>query len=191
MLRTPALEQEDAAWFANRGFTETQSLVILQRECRPDAANDDLVDAYTWRRLRIRRHAGVRQSVLALDAIAFAPPWNLSDDAFARACGATSEHVILVRRAGDGSVQGFAVVGRSATNAYLQRLAVRPEERRQGVATCLVRQASAWAESRGADSLLVNTEPTNAPALALYLGLGFSLLSHRLSVLERPEPVPQ
>ena len=135
----------------------------------------------------MRRNSPLRESILALDAVAFPPPWNLSEDAFARACAATGEHVVLVRHTTAGRIQGFAIVGRSATNAYLQRLAVHPQARRRGVARGLVRYASAWAESRGADSLLVNTEPTNAPALALYGQLGFVLLPRRLSVLERME----
>ena len=189
--RTPALEPEDARWFVERGFVEMQSLVVLQRHCHPDTADDERITAYTWRRLSSRRHVALRDTVLEIDVAAFAPPWNLSNDAFARACTATNDHIILVDHSSDTDVCGFAIVGRSATTAYLQRLAVRPTVRRHGVATRLVRQASAWAESRGAETLLVNTEPTNQAALALYSGLGFVTLPHRLAVLQRSVTEPR
>jgi ribosomal protein S18 acetylase RimI-like enzyme len=86
---------------------------------------------------------------------------------------------------GTGETTGFAIVGRSAQTAYLQRLVVRADVRRRGVATRLVKESLAWAHSRGALDLLVNTEQSNAAALALYRGLGFVTVPDRLSVLER------
>lgn len=186
VLRTPALEEHDATWFAERGFTRTQALVMLCRACRPDAV-DDGIGSYRWRGLRSRRNEPLLASLLEVDAASFPPPWNLSPAAFGRACGATSEHVVLVRRRPAGDASAFAVVGRSATTAYLQRLAVHPSVRRRGLATLLVRHASAWAAARGADTLYVNTEPTNDAALSLYDRLGFVRLPRRLWVLERPE----
>ena len=121
-------------------------------------------------------------NVLHVDADAFPAPWNLSHGSFARACTATSDHVVLV--VGD-DVDGFALVGRAAQTAYLQRLAVRGDGRRRGVARRLVQESLTWAYSRGAIELLVNTEPTNESALALYRSLGFVVVPERLSVLER------
>ena len=48
-----------------------------------------------------------------------------------------------------------------------------------------MQESLAWAHSRGALDLLVNTEQSNAAALALYRGLGFVTVPDRLSVLER------
>ena len=185
ILRTPAVEEREADWFVHRGFHRVQSLVMLHRDCLPDTTPDRGVEFHSWRRLQTRRRDALRADLLALDALAFPPPWNLSHDAFARACRSTGDHTVLVRRGATGAALGFAVVGRGATSAYLQRLAVHPVARRRGVASLLVREASAWAESRGADTLYVNTEPTNHPALELYRRLGFSVLTEQLWVLER------
>lgn len=188
-LRTPAVDEREADWFVQRGFRRVQSLVMLRRDCNPDSVPDCSIELHSWRRLRSRRRDVLVDGLLALDATAFPPPWNLSRDAFARACMSTGDHTVLLRRDSTGAVLGFAVVGRGATSAYLQRLAVHPAARRRGVASLLVRASSAWAESRGADTLYVNTEPTNDAALALYRRLGFTVLPEQLWVLERPTAV--
>ncbi|MEY4401691.1 MAG: hypothetical protein RL072_1556 [Actinomycetota bacterium] len=143
---------------------------------------------WSWRKLRSRRHAPILEGLLQLDAEGFPSPWNFSRDGFAKACTATYDHAIIV--SGDGATTGFALVGRSAQTAYLQRLAVGGDARRRGIASRLVHASLAWAHSRGTVELLVNTEPTNQAALSLYRKLGFVTVPDRLCVLER-ESRPQ
>jgi ribosomal protein S18 acetylase RimI-like enzyme len=186
--RTPALGEIDARWFESRGFRVVQSLVMLRRDTKPHGSrrehdSSSALSAYSWRKLRSRRHAPLLAELLQLDSHGFAAPWNLSRDAFARACTATFDHVVIV--SGSGETTGFALVGRSAQTAYLQRLVVRTDVRRRGIARRLVQESLAWAHSRGAIDLLVNTEPSNDGALALYRSLGFVTVPDRLSVLER------
>jgi len=181
--RTPALGDRDTRWFESHGFRVVQSLVMLRRDTMPEGSqHHQAVSTWSWRKLRTRRHSPMLDNVLHVDADAFPAPWNLSHGSFARACTATSDHVVLV--VGD-DVDGFALVGRAAQTAYLQRLAVRGDRRRRGVARRLVQESLTWAYSRGAIELLVNTEPTNESALALYRSLGFVVVPERLSVLER------
>lgn len=157
---------------------------MLRRDTVPRTSREtDETALWSWRRLRARRNDELRESLLQLDATAFAPPWNLSLEAFARACRATSEHAVLVTDTDPPTA--YALVGRSAQTAYLQRLAVRPERRREGIARRLVQDGLVWAHARGAIELLVNTEPGNDAALALYSGLGFVTMPERLHVLER------
>lgn len=184
VLRTPALGVSDARWFEAQGFSVVQSLVMLRRDTFPLGSRslEDLT-TWSWRKLRSRRHAPVLEHVLQLDAEGFAPPWNFSRDGFAKACTATYDHAIVV--SGDGPTTGFALVGRSAQTAYLQRLAVRGDVRRRGIASRLVHASLAWAHSRGAVELLVNTEPSNQAALSLYRKLGFATVPDPLCVLER------
>jgi ribosomal-protein-alanine N-acetyltransferase len=187
VLRTQALGDDDARWFVERGFSAVQSLVMLRHDHVGLApSGDDALAPWTWRRLRSRRHAQVADAVLAVDAESFAPPWNMTRDAFAAACHATSDHVVFVDSRAGHPVAGFVLAGRSATNAYLQRLAVHPQARRRGIARNLARAALAWAQRNGATSSYVNTEPDNQPALALYASLGFVTNAQRLTVLERP-----
>lgn len=197
--RTPALSANDARWFFDHGFVTRQSLVMLQRNGRLGSVAhgrgtpvDVEYDDVTCRHVMARQRERLLGELLVIDGESFATPWNLSAAAFRHACRATSEHRVIVARAiasGDdvsGCANGYAIVGRAGGQAYLQRLAVHPTQRRMGIARSLVIQASQWASARGADSLLVNTEPTNAAALALYHSLGFVTLPDPLVVLERP-----
>lgn len=197
--RTPALTANDARWFFDHGFVTRQSLVMLQRNGRLGSVAhgrgspvDVEYDDVTCRHVMARQRERLLGELLVIDGESFAAPWNLSAPAFRHACRATSEHRVIIARAiasGDdvGScASGYAIVGRAGGQAYLQRLAVHPTQRRMGIARSLVIQASQWASARGADSLLVNTEPTNVAALALYHSLGFVTLPEPLIVLERP-----
>lgn len=149
-------------------------------------------DDVTCRHVMARQRERLLSELLHIDGESFAAPWNLSPPAFRHACRATSEHRVIIASSSDadgsatGSAIGYVIVGRSAGQAYLQRLAVHPSHRRTGIARSLVWHASQWAGTRGADSMLVNTEPTNAAALALYHSLGFVTLPDPLVVLERP-----
>ena len=201
--RTPALSTNDARWFFDHGFVVRQSLVMLQRTGRLGSTAIGRgtpvgveYDDMTCRHVMARQRERLLSELLHIDGESFAAPWNLSAPAFRHACRATSEHRVIIARAiaaggdtsGDagGFASGYVIVGRSAGQAYLQRLAVHPTHRRSGIARSLVWHASQWAGTRGADSMLVNTEPTNAAALALYHSLGFVTLPDSLVVLERP-----
>ena len=201
--RTPALSTNDARWFFDHGFVVRQSLVMLQRTGRlgstaigRGAPMGVEYDDVTCRHVMAHQRQRLLSELLDIDAESFPAPWNLSAPAFRHACRATSEHRVIIARTiasgGDtssdagGSASGYVIVGRSAGQAYLQRLAVHPIHRRTGIARLLVWHASQWAGTRGADSMLVNTEPTNAAALALYHSLEFVTLPDPLVVLERP-----
>ena len=193
--RTPALSTNDARWFFDHGFVVRQSLVMLQRTGRLGSTAIGRgtpigveYDDVTCRHVMARQRERLLSELLHIDGESFAAPWNLSPPAFRHACRATSEHRVIIASSSDadGSAIGYVIVGRSAGQAYLQRLAVHPSHRRTGIARSLVWHASQWAGTRGADSMLVNTEPTNAAALALYHSLGFVTLPDPLVVLERP-----
>ena len=197
--RTPALSTNDARWFFDHGFVVRQSLVMLQRTGRLGSTAIGRgtpigveYDDVTCRHVMARQRERLLSELLHIDGESFAAPWNLSPPAFRHACRATSEHRVIIASSSDadgsatGSAIGYVIVGRSAGQAYLQRLAVHPSHRRTGIARSLVWHASQWAGTRGADSMLVNTEPTNAAALALYHSLWFVTLPDPLVVLERP-----
>lgn len=80
---------------------------------------------------------------------------------------------------------GYALSGQAGQAGYLQRLAVHPAWRQQGVGKLLVEDALAWLRRRGAVTGWVNTQTQNEAALRLYQRLGFVLQEHPLTVMHR------
>jgi ribosomal protein S18 acetylase RimI-like enzyme len=62
---------------------------------------------------------------------------------------------------------------------------VAPKHRGRRLASTLVVAGMTWARTNGARRMLVNTEPDNSAALALYRSLGFTTDADGLVVLER------
>lgn len=184
-IRTGALFPRAAAAFARCGFVEVDRLALLERPLH-DVGPTATATTLTTTRLRKRDiHAaaeidqaafpdGWRHDVASLDSITTATP-----QARLR-LAVTPEQ----RRSRERPV-GFAITGRSGPNGYLQRIAVRPDARRNGAARLLVDDALHWLVRRGAHRALVNTGTDNHAALELYARAGFDRLTDELVVLER------
>lgn len=80
---------------------------------------------------------------------------------------------------GDGAVSGYAVASVAGDIAELQRIAVRPEVRRTGLASQLLGEVLALARAGGADRVLLEVRDTNAGALAFYAAHGFVEVDRR------------
>jgi len=176
---TAALSPPEQQVFLERGFTVHEHLHLLRHRLatpipRPGGTS------------RARRRD--RDAVLAVDHAAFDAFWRFDGAGLEDARRATPTSRFRVVR--DGGVEAYAVTGRAGTLSYLQRLAVRPGVQRRGLGTRLVLDALAWAQRRGATSMLVNTQETNGPALALYEHVGFVREVEGLDVLELPLPDP-
>ncbi len=91
----------------------------------------------------------------------------------------------IQRSARNNEAVGYALTGHSGGSGYLQRLAVHPACRQQGIGTLLVNDALSWIRRRGAVTGWVNTQKTNESALRLYQKLGFTLQEHPLTVMYR------
>lgn len=74
---------------------------------------------------------------------------------------------------------GYVDVGVVGDVADLHRVAVRPGQRRRGLASALVEAGLAQASARGADRVLLEVAVDNHAALALYAGSGFVEISRR------------
>ncbi len=119
-----------------------------------------------------------------IDRAAFDPPWRLEELGLREAYGSTTHRAFLEVRS-NGRIDGFAIVGAELGASYLQRVAVDPEAQGRGLGRSLVREAQRWADRHGAHSMLLNTQPENQRAAALYRAEGFRLLPDRLEVLRR------
>ncbi len=76
---------------------------------------------------------------------------------------------------------GFILARAAGDEAEILTLAVAPAMRRQGIARTLIRKAAKHAEGLGAAAMFLEVAADNAPALALYRGLGFAPVGLRKS----------
>ncbi len=187
-LRTGALFPESRPAFLRAGFRPIDELALLEVDLPAlrrshgtsvfDAARD-LVGRGPTQRMGVDD----LDEVAALDQRAFPPPWGNDPTSLQAIRAATpSQRSRVITR--DGAIVGFAISGRAGRVGYLQRLAVDPTMRRQGLARTLVVDACAWMRRRGAGRAVVNTATTNDPAITLYASLGFQQRAETLLVLE-------
>jgi len=174
---TAALSRSEQTPFLAAGFHEQERLRLLSHDLRripPVAA------------VPMRRALdGDRGAVLEVDSASFSPFWQLDEWSLQEAIDATPSTRYRVAVDAEGRVAGYAIAGRSATQGYLQRLAVHPDHRRIGLGRALGLDGLRWLRRRGVTEAVVNTQLGNEPALALYLSLGFRKEPMQLSVLHR------
>jgi ribosomal protein S18 acetylase RimI-like enzyme len=177
-VRTGAVEPEAAAAFLAAGFTVAQRLALLQLDAPFDAPRPA-------GRLRQLRTDDDGRAAAAIDLAAFGPAWCFDVAAIDEARHATPAHRARFSLDAEGRPAGYAITGRAGRNGFLQRLAVRPDAQRGGHGAALVADALRWLRRWRAQTVLVNTEVTNEPALRLYQRAGFRLRRDELLVLER------
>jgi ribosomal-protein-alanine N-acetyltransferase len=85
----------------------------------------------------------------------------------------------LLRVARLPDVAGFLLAWRAADEVHLTDLGVRQASRRRGVGRALVSALLDEARAAAARVVLLEVRASNAPAIALYEGLGFSELDRR------------
>ncbi len=85
----------------------------------------------------------------------------------------------LLRVARSPQVSGFVLAWRAADEVHLTDLGVREASRRRGIGRALVSALLEEARVGAARVVLLEVRASNAPALALYAGLGFSELDRR------------
>jgi ribosomal protein S18 acetylase RimI-like enzyme len=176
-VRTGAVEPEAARAFLASGFTVAQRLALLQLDGPFDAPR-------AGGRLRALRTQADVDAAAAIDLAAFGPAWCFDAPAIDEAQHATPAHRSRFSLDRDGRPAGYAITGRAARNGFLQRLAVAPDAQRAGHGAVLVADALRWLRRWRAQTVLVNTEETNEPALRLYERAGFRLRRDQLLVLE-------
>ncbi len=179
---TSALAPAEQVGFHAVGFEEYERLHLLSHDLQdvPKPSRD------AGQLLR-RGRKGDWPAALAVDASAFAAFWRLDASGLSEAIDATPVarfRVAAGSRGGPGVV-AYAVTGLSASQGYLQRLAVHPDHRRAGLGRALGLDGLRWLRRRGVAEAVVNTQLGNEPALALYLSLGFRKEPIELSVLHR------
>jgi len=120
--------------------------------------------------------------ILELDAAAFDTFWRFDAEALAEAAHATPRNRRRVAQR-DGRVVGYTMTGRSGRTGFVQRLAVDPDHHGRGTGRILLVDSLSWLQKSGATRALVNTQPGNDQALALYQNTGFNQRPEGLAVL--------
>ncbi|MDQ3569208.1 MAG: GNAT family N-acetyltransferase [Actinomycetota bacterium] len=182
---TNALAPVDQVAFLGAGFEVQERLHLLSHDLQALPEHRALEvrtaggEAATGHR---RARPSDHPAVLDLDARAFPAFWRLDAPGLDDALAATPRTRLRVITLG-GDVVAYALTGRAGRRGFLQRLAVDPVHRRQGLGRELVLDALEWLRRRRVGRVVVNTPAGNEAGLALYQSLGFRRQQRGLSVL--------
>jgi ribosomal-protein-alanine N-acetyltransferase len=86
---------------------------------------------------------------------------------------ANGHHYVVAREGRDGPALGYAGLAVNSGEAWVQNIAVRRDQQRQGIGRTLLEELLAEAERRGARSVLLEVAVDNGPAQRLYARYGF------------------
>lgn len=119
-----------------------------------------------------------------IERICFSDPWSrrMLAEHLENECAAT-----LVAQGEDGTVLGYAGLLVAADEGYITNVAVRPEYRRQGVASQLLDVFARFAWGRGLAFLTLEVRASNAAARALYAKHGYIQAGLRKNYYEHPK----
>jgi len=136
---------------------------ILERLLDRAVARPTTVD-----RLKVRHIA----PIMAIERDAYPRPWSAQvfhDEL--REARSGRRHYVVARRG--RAVMGYGGVMFVADEAHITNLAVRPDERRAGVATRLMVALGAAAIAKGSEAWTLEVRATSLGAQALYRRFGF------------------
>ncbi len=158
------------------GFVEADRVVTYLR-------NDHPMLTHTSQPATLRQ-AGPAEAntVLALNAVAFAPIWRY-DDATTLSWLLTADHSVLAEKA--GAAAAFALTTRSVGDGYVQliRIGTHPQWQNQGIGRQLVVDAINFGYHNGAAGVALNTQLSNATSRHLYEALGFHMVGPAVDLL--------
>jgi ribosomal-protein-alanine N-acetyltransferase len=86
-----------------------------------------------------------------------------------------------------GRLLGFILSRKAADEAEILTIAVRPRQRRMGIAARLMRANMARLQAAGAKSWFLEVDAQNASALGLYGRFGFVRVGERKSYYRKPD----
>lgn len=130
--------------------------------------------------LRMMEEADIPR-VAAVDAAAFDPLWQNSEQALLKALGQAS---IVTVAEFEGEIVGYQLSTTNFIGGHLARLAVLPELQGKGIGTYLVTDVLHKLTLKGIHTVSVNTQNDNTASLSLYKGIGFIETGERYPVYE-------
>jgi [ribosomal protein S18]-alanine N-acetyltransferase len=121
----------------------------------------------------------------SVDRRAFDRFWHMGSGGLTEAFRATPHSVVVEARQG-GRLLGYAMLGSQAGACFVQRIAVGPDSRGNGIGIAMLESAEAWARTVGAATMILNVRRDNEHARGLYKRQGFADTGTRLHVLSYP-----
>lgn len=113
-------------------------------------------------------------AVFKLDQASFTLPWSERSYLFEVNKNETSIPLVAEAVGSDGvELVGFIVVWQVEDEAHIGTIAVKEDQRKQGVARALIREGLSQAYARGARKVFLEVRAGNLPAQALYRSLDF------------------
>lgn len=119
----------------------------------------------------------------ALERVCFSDPWsrNMLAEELGNALAA-----FLAALDGTGAVVGYAGLQVVLDEGYILNIAVRPDCRRQQIASQLLEVFINFAQGNRLSFLTLEVRASNAPAIALYERWGFAEAGRRRNYYEHP-----
>ena len=126
---------------------------------------------------------GHLDAVAALEQVCISPPWPrsmLEEELY-------NPNVSLVVAEGeDGSVLGYGEIGVVLDEGCLEKIAVDPQYRRQGIAEAILSAYLRFGQAHLA-FLTLEVRASNAPAIGLYEKMGFREVGRRKGYYSNPK----
>lgn len=120
--------------------------------------------------------------IAQIERLCFNDPWSERSIAAELSCKLSLWLVAL-----DGErVVGYVGSQTVLDQADMMNLAVHPEYRRQGIGLMLTRRVCEELIKKGVNALLLEVRASNAPAKALYEGMGFTVAGVRPNYYRNP-----
>ena len=118
-----------------------------------------------------------------IERLCFSDPWSekMLAEHLANPCSLT-----LAAVDGAGRLLGYVGLLAVVDEGYITNVAVRPDCRRQGVASSLLQALEARGRARNLTFLTLEARQSNAPARALYEKLGYVQAGLRRNYYENP-----
>jgi ribosomal-protein-alanine N-acetyltransferase len=115
-------------------------------------------------------------AVADLERISFPAPWKR--EFFASEVGAPYRFNRVVR-ASNGTLAGYVFCAFAAGEIHVNKIAVAPLFRRQGIARLLMKEVLDLSARISAEEIYLEVRPSNAPARNFYISLGFREVGRR------------
>jgi len=120
------------------------------------------------------------EPILAIEQNSFQRPWDCPSLEFALRCHNARNYAIKPTEGKScGPFIAYAFLRLLGDEVHLQKVAVTPAWRGQGVASWLLERCFTLSVERGARSAHLEVRPSNIPAVELYQKLGFELAGKR------------